>query len=48
MKNKSYIMNDIQYQDGIIEALEIEPEIEIIILSELLPGEYSIKQLIEK
>lgn len=42
------IMNDIQYQDGIIEALEINEEIEYIILSELLPGEYTIKELIEK
>lgn len=42
------VMNDIQYQEGIIEALEINPEIEVIILSELLPGELNIKELIEK
>lgn len=42
------VMNDIQYQDGIIEALEITPEIEYIILSELLPGELSIQDLIDK
>ncbi len=42
------IMNDIQYQEGIIEALEINKDIEFIILSELLPGEYFIKELIEK
>lgn len=42
------VMNDIQYKEGIIEALEINPEIEYIILSELLPGEISIERLIEK
>ncbi|MCI8353103.1 MAG: tyrosine-protein kinase family protein [Clostridia bacterium] len=42
------VMNDIQYKEGIIEALEINPEIEYIILSELLPGEILIKDLIEK
>ena len=42
------IMNDIQYKEGIIEALEINPEIEYIILSELLPGEILINELIEK
>lgn len=42
------LMNDIQYQDGIIEALEINNEINFIILSELLPGEYSLKGLVEK
>lgn len=42
------IMNDIQYQEGIIEALEINHDIELIILSELLPGELNIKELIEK
>lgn len=41
-------MNDIQYQEGIIEALEINPEINFIILSELLPGELEMKELIEK
>ena len=30
------IMNDIQYQDGIIEALETNNNIDYIILSELL------------
>lgn len=42
------IMNDIQYQDGILEALEINTEIDYIILSELLPGENTIKELIDK
>lgn len=42
------IMNDIQYQEGIIEALEAHPEIEFIIISELLPGNLDIKELIEE
>lgn len=42
------LLNDIQYQEGIIEALEINKEIEYIILSELLPGELNLKELIEK
>lgn len=44
----SVVMNDIQYQEGIIEALEIGHEIDYIILSELLPGELSIENLVEK
>lgn len=47
-KEIDVVMNDIQYKEGIIEALEINPEIEYIILSELLPGEILIKELIEK
>ena len=42
------LINDIQYQEGIIEALEINNEIDFIILSELLPGEYNLKGLVEK
>lgn len=42
------MMNDIQYQEGIFETLEINQDIEFIILSELLPGNYNIKELIEK
>lgn len=47
-KEINVVMNDIQYKEGIIEALEINPEIEYIILSELLPGEILINDLIEK
>lgn len=47
-KQINVVMNDIQYKEGIIEALEINPEIEYIILSELLPGEILINDLIEK
>lgn len=40
--------NDIQYQEGILEYLEKEKNINYLILSELLPGNLEIKQLIEK
>ena len=42
------IGNDIQYQEGIIEMLEKNGEIDLIIISELLPGEYSFRDLIDK
>ena len=42
------IENDIQYQDGIFEILEINNSVNYIILSELLPGEYKLEELIEK
>ncbi len=47
-KEIEIVMNDIQYQDGIIEALEEKEEIDYIIVSELLPGIYNIKELIEE
>ena len=42
------IGNDIQYQEGIFEILEIEKQIDFIIISELLMGNLSIEQLISK
>ena len=42
------IGNDIQYQDGILELLEIDNKINFIIISELIPGEYKIEELIGK
>lgn len=42
------LANDILYQDGIFEILENRKEIDYLILSEFLPGEYEIKKLIEK
>lgn len=42
------IGNDIQYKEGILETLENEIKIDIIIISELLPGEIEIKKLIDK
>lgn len=46
--NYNIIGNDIQYQDGIIEMLEKNGEVNLVIISELLPGEYSFKELINK
>ena len=42
------IGNDIQYQEGVIEILENNLEINLIIISELLPGETGFKKIIEK
>lgn len=42
------IENDIQYQDGIFEILEINNNIDFIILNNLLPGDDNIEYLIEK
>lgn len=47
-KEIKVVMNDIQYQEGIIEALEINKNINVLILSELLPGQLNIKELIEE
>ena len=41
------IENDIQYKDGIIELLEINKKIDYIILSELIPGEINLIDLIK-
>jgi hypothetical protein len=46
--NIKIMSNDIQYQEGIIETLEIDKEIDYIIFSELLPGEMKIDELINK
>ena len=40
------IVKDIQYKEGIIEILEQENNIDYIIISELLPGEIKIEDLI--
>lgn len=42
------IIEDIQYKEGIIEYLEKENNIDILIISELLPGNIELKELIEK
>ena len=42
------IGNDIQYQEGVIEILEKNKEINLIIISELLPGQIGFKKVIEK
>lgn len=46
--NIKIMANDIQYQEGILEILEIEQNIDFIIFSELLPGNMKIEELIEK
>lgn len=47
-ENIKVMTNDIQYQEGIIEALEIDSNIDFILFSELLPGNMKIEELIEK
>lgn len=42
------IIEDIQYKEGIIEYLEKESNIDFLIISELLPGNIELKELIEK
>lgn len=42
------IETDIQYQEGIIELLEKNKKIDLIIISELLPGNIGFKELINK
>ena len=46
--NFEILGNDIQYQEGVIEKLEQNPEINLIIISELLSGQIGFKNLIEK
>lgn len=41
------IIEDIQYKEGIIEYLEKENNIDILIISELLPGNIELKELIK-
>ena len=47
-KDLEIISADIQYQDGIFEILEKEPNINFLILSKLISGNLEIKKLIEK
>lgn len=46
--NFEIIGSDIQYQEGVIEILNKNPEIDLIIISELLTGQVGFKELIEK
>lgn len=46
--NFEVIGNDIQYQEGVIEILNKNPEIDLIIISELLTGQIGFKKLMEK
>lgn len=49
-KEKDFIVigKDIQYQEGVIEILETEKEVDLLIISEALPGNEKIENLIEK
>lgn len=47
-KRFEVIGNDIQYKEGIIEILEKNLEIDLIVISEILPGEIEFKEIIEK
>lgn len=47
-KEIKLLLKDIQYQEGVIEAIEEYPEIDFLILSEILPGQMDIKELIEE
>lgn len=40
--------SDIQYQEGVLEILKENTNIEILILSEILPGEFKIKEFISE
>ncbi len=46
--NFEILGNDIQYQEGVIEKLEQNPDINLIIISELLSGQIGFKNLIDK
>ena len=51
LKNKktiNVIGKDIQYQEGILEVLEERDDIEVLIISDILPGEYGFYKLINK
>lgn len=47
-KNFEIVLDDIQYKEGILEFLEKDNNIDVLILSELLPGNIEIKEIIEK
>ena len=46
--NFEILGNDIQYQEGVIEKLEQNPDINLIIISELLSGQIGFRNLIDK
>jgi len=47
-ENFNIIGSDIQYQEGILEILENNKNIDLLIISELLPGEIEFKEIINK
>ena len=46
--NIKIVINDIQYKEGIIEILEENPDIDFIILNNLIQGEISTEELVNK
>lgn len=46
--NIEIVINDIQYKEGIIEILEENPDIDFIILNNLIQGEISTEELVNK
>ena len=47
-KNLKIIFNNLEYREGILEILEKIKNIDVIIISELIPGEISIEELIKE
>ena len=47
-KDFQIVSEDIQYQEGVIELLEKDINIDYLILSELLPGEFKVESLIQQ
>ena len=47
-RNLKIIFNNLEYREGILEILEKIKNIDVIIISELIPGEISIEELIKK
>ena len=48
IENINVIGKDIQYQEGILEILEVQNDIDMIIISNLLPEEINFKKLISE
>ena len=48
IENINVLNNDILYQEGIFEILDLKKEIDFLILSQILPGNYFLEELIEK
>ena len=42
------VNNDIQYQEGIFETLEIDDEIDFILMSQIIPGDLELEDVVEK
>lgn len=48
LNNINVLFNDIQYKEGIIEILEIYPDIDFLIISDSLVGEIELDELVNK